>query len=132
MPNGKIDRVALLALESNGSKSERTYTPPRTRKEKVLADIWSQVLGLPRVGIDDNFFELGGDSIQSMQIVARANQAGLHLTPRQLFQFQTLSRLSAVAIPREALVSEQGMVTGDVPLTPIQQWFFEQNCRDVN
>ena len=56
------------------------------------------MLGLPRAGSasDDNFFALGGDSILSIQVVARADQAGLRLTPRQLFQHQTVAELAAV------------------------------------
>ena len=51
-------------------------------------------MGVERVGVGDNFFELGGDSILSIQVVARAKQAGLHLTPRQVFQHQTIAELA--------------------------------------
>src|SRR5262249_40984725 len=92
----------------------------------------------PRVGRLDNFFELGGDSILSLQIIARAKQAGLVLTPRQLFQYQTPAELAEIAMREAAqaeaglimLPPEQGPVTGDVPLTPVQHWFFEQNFVD--
>jgi aryl carrier-like protein len=57
----------------------------------------AQVLGLEQVGIDDNFFELGGDSLLSIQVISKANQAGLRLTPKQLFQHQTIAQLAAVA-----------------------------------
>jgi non-ribosomal peptide synthase protein (TIGR01720 family) len=79
------------------------------------------------VGIDDNFFELGGDSIISLQVIARANQAGLHLTPKQLFKHQNIAELAAVAITKKSPLAEQGLVTGQACLTPIQKWFFEQN-----
>ena len=62
--------------------------------EQALADIWAAGAARERVGIHDNFFELGGDSILSIQIVARARQAGLQLTPRQLFQHQTIAALA--------------------------------------
>jgi non-ribosomal peptide synthase protein (TIGR01720 family) len=78
------------------------------------------------VGVDDNFFELGGDSILSIQVVARARQEGLHLTPQQLFQYQTVAELAAVAETTTDVEAEQGAVRGEVPLTPIQRWFFEQ------
>ncbi|HSG40806.1 MAG TPA: condensation domain-containing protein, partial [Thermoanaerobaculia bacterium] len=71
-----------------------------------------------------------GDSILSMQIVSRANQEGLRLTPRQMFQHQTIAELSAVAGAAEAVRAEQGTVTGTVPLTPIQRWFFERELPD--
>jgi aryl carrier-like protein len=95
-----------------------------------LAKIWSQVLGVKQVGIYDNFFTLGGDSILSIQIIARANQAGLRLTPKQLFQFPTIAELSTVADTTPAIEAEQGLVSGSAPLTPIQRWFFEQEVID--
>ncbi|MBI5301746.1 MAG: amino acid adenylation domain-containing protein [Chloroflexi bacterium] len=126
-PNGKVDRRALPAPDQSHLASE--FTAPRTRTEEILADIWTQVLGVARVGVHDNFFELGGDSILSIQVVARANHAGLSLTPKQLFQNPTVAQLAQVAgASRATLVrAEQGIVTGKVLLTPIQRWFFEQN-----
>jgi non-ribosomal peptide synthase protein (TIGR01720 family) len=88
------------------------------------------VLRLERVGIHDNFFELGGDSILSIQVIARANQAGLRLTSKQLFQQQTVAELAAVACITPAIQAEQGLVIGSVPFTPIQHWFFEQAIPD--
>jgi non-ribosomal peptide synthase protein (TIGR01720 family) len=82
------------------------------------------------VGIDDNFFELGGDSILSIQVISQANRAGLRLTPKQLFQHQTIAQLATVADTTGTQQSEQGLIIGDVPLTPIQHWFFEQNLSD--
>nr|QEO74169.1 condensation domain-containing protein [uncultured bacterium] len=123
-PNGKLDRAALPAPEGR-PELEASFVAPRTPAEETLAGIWCEVLGLEQVGIHDNFFELGGDSILSIQIVARANAAGLGLTPRLLFQHQTVAGLAAVAGTRAEVVAEQGPVVGEVPLTPIQRWFFE-------
>ncbi|NOX37607.1 MAG: amino acid adenylation domain-containing protein, partial [Calditrichaeota bacterium] len=75
----------------------------------------------------DNFFELGGDSILSIQVIARANQAGIRITPRDIFQHPTIEGLAAVAGSGPVIQAEQGLVTGEVPLTPIQHWFFELN-----
>jgi amino acid adenylation domain-containing protein/non-ribosomal peptide synthase protein (TIGR01720 family) len=122
-PNGKLDRNALPAPDHLQSDGDRVFTPPRNEVEKMLAQIWSDVLGLERVGVHDNFFDLGGDSILSIQIVARANQAGLKLTPRQLFQHQTVAELATVV--GSVVAVEQGLVSGQVPLTPIQARFFE-------
>ncbi|QKG84716.1 amino acid adenylation domain-containing protein [Kroppenstedtia pulmonis] len=124
-PNGKVDRQALPIPDEK--MWEEGHVEPRTEKERVLADIWETVLGSSPVGVHDNFFERGGDSILSIQIVARANQAGLRLTPRQLFEHQTIAELAQAAGEGEQVKAEQGMVTGDVPLTPIQTWFFEQH-----
>ena len=126
MPNGKVDIKALPAPETVRSELEIIFVPPCTRIEKLLAKIWAEVLGSDRIGIHDNFFELGGDSILSIQIVAKANQAGLQLTPKQLFERQTIAELTAVLGTTRTIEAEQGLVTGTVPLTPIQHWFFGQ------
>ncbi|MBV9926801.1 MAG: amino acid adenylation domain-containing protein [Acidobacteria bacterium] len=130
--NGKVDRRSLPAPDAARPELESSYEPPRNRAEEVLAQVWSEVLGLSQVGVGDNFFELGGDSILSIQVIARANRAGLHLTPKQLFQHQTIAELAAVARAGTAVHAEQGIVTGEVPLTPIQHWFFEWNLPDPN
>ncbi|MDJ0530626.1 MAG: condensation domain-containing protein, partial [Microcystis sp. M53600_WE12] len=76
---------------------------------------------------NDNFFELGGDSILAIQIIAQANQAGLQITPKQLFSHQTIAQLATVAERVSVNQTTQDLVIGHVPLTPIQKWFFEQN-----
>jgi non-ribosomal peptide synthase protein (TIGR01720 family) len=126
-PVGKVDRRALPAPDQTRPELESAYVAPRTREEESLADIWAQVLGVEQVGVHDNFFELGGDSILSIQVTARANQAGLQLSARQLFQHPTVARLAAVAGRGAVVQAEQGVVEGPVPLTPIQRWFFEQD-----
>jgi non-ribosomal peptide synthase protein (TIGR01720 family) len=103
---------------------------PRTPTEEKLAAIWAEVLKVERVGVHDNFFELGGDSILSFQVIAKAKRAGLQLRPKQIFEYQRLAELAAVAERIASHVPDQGLVTGDVPLTPIQHWFFEQNFVD--
>ncbi|WGV24586.1 non-ribosomal peptide synthetase [Halotia branconii] len=126
-PNGKVDRRVLPAPKTSRSDFDTNLILPRTKTEKILANIWADVLRLKQVGINDNFFELGGDSILTIQVVARANQAGLQLTPKQLFHHQTIAELSTVVDTTLPVQAEQGLVTGSLPLTPIQQWFFEQN-----
>mgnify|MGYP000963431175 CR=1 FL=1 len=125
-PSGKIDRRALPAPDQERPELESAYVGPRTPAEATLTAIWAQVLGVQQVGVRDNFFELGGDSILSIQIIARANQAGLRLTPRQFFQQPTIEGLAAVAGQGPVIQAEQGPVTGPVPLTPIQRHFFRQ------
>ena len=111
------------------------YAAPATRAEQILAGIWEQLLGVERIGTDDNFFALGGDSIISLQMIARATKAGLRLSSKQVFQHQTIAELAAMAgdataatpAPRHPLVD-----AGVVPLTPIQEWFFEQDAVHVD
>ncbi|WP_423194302.1 amino acid adenylation domain-containing protein [Cupriavidus sp. H18C2] len=119
-PNGKLDRRALPAPAFDNAQA---FVAPEGDAETALAAIWAEVLGLPRVGRADNFFELGGDSILSLQIVARARAAGWLLTPRQLFERQTLAELAAVATRASAAVDDAAP-TGAVPLLPIQADFF--------
>jgi non-ribosomal peptide synthase protein (TIGR01720 family) len=128
--SGKVDRRALPSPEGDRPDLAEAYVEPRTPVEQQLAAIWAQVLGIERVGVHDDFFGLGGDSILSMQVVSRAHQAGLQLTPRDVFQYQTVAKLAAVAGTAAAPQVEQGVVTGPVPLTPIQHWFFAQQLSD--
>ncbi|AHH97300.1 non-ribosomal peptide synthetase [Kutzneria albida] len=122
--NGKLDRRALPVPEW---ESAAGFVAPRTEAERVLAEIWAEVLGVSRVGVEDNFFELGGDSILSIQVVSRARQAGLNLTPRDLFAHQTVADLAVNATKAAMTTAEQGAVTGAVPLTPVQHWFLDPN-----
>jgi amino acid adenylation domain-containing protein/non-ribosomal peptide synthase protein (TIGR01720 family) len=125
-PNGKVDRKALPAPDKILPELEETFVKPQTTVEKQLAAIWAEVLGLESIGIKNNFFELGGDSILSLQIVSKANQAGLNLTPKQMFQYQTISQLVTVIGTTRKIQAEQGVLTGALELIPIQHWFFEQ------
>jgi fengycin family lipopeptide synthetase B len=126
---GKADRQALPPPTWERVE-ETAFAPPATPQEEILASIWRGALNVERIGIHDNFFDLGGDSILSMQIVARANQAGLRLTPRQIFQYQTIAELAAVVDSAPQIQAEQGLVSGPAPLLPIQRWFFEQNLAE--
>jgi amino acid adenylation domain-containing protein/non-ribosomal peptide synthase protein (TIGR01720 family) len=128
--NGKVDRQALPEPSTVNSALNDKIVPPRTPVEAELVRIWADVLRLEQVSIHDNFFELGGDSILSIQAIARANRAGLTLVPRQLFEHPTIAELAIVTGTSPAVDAEQGLVTGNVPLTPIQHWFFEQELQE--
>ena len=128
--NGKVDRKALPAPE--GRPDVGAYAAPESPAEELLAGIWSEVLKLERVGRNDNFFELGGDSIQALKVIARAGQSGLGLTIRDIFDHQDVAALALAAEACAVAPSEQGLVTGPVPLTPIQHWFFEHQATNVD
>jgi non-ribosomal peptide synthase protein (TIGR01720 family)/FkbM family methyltransferase len=131
LPNGKVDRASLPAPDRVQLPSRAVYTAPSTVVEETLTGIWKQVLGLEQIGIHDNFFELGGDSILSIQIIARAHQAGLKLSPKLIFRHQTIAELSQVAVSSAASTTAwQGLATGEIPLTPIQHSFFEQDVAE--
>ncbi len=95
-PNGKLDREALPAPGEGAGKKANSYIAPRDEIEVILAEVWAQVLRRERIGVHDNFFALGGDSILSLQIIARAKRRGLQLTPKQLFEQQTIAELAAI------------------------------------
>jgi len=125
-PNGKLDRKALPTPDGEISR-EHEYVAPRTAIEQILTNIWQELLLKEKVSIHDNFFEIGGDSILSIQIVSRAKNSGLQITPKQIFQNQTIAELAKVANTTVSVESKQGIVTGVASLTPIQHWFFAQN-----
>ncbi|WP_460015955.1 phosphopantetheine-binding protein, partial [Mycobacterium avium] len=91
-PNGKLDTRALPAPEYAGG----AYRAPSTPTEEIIAGIYTQVLGLHRVGVDDSFFDLGGDSLSAMRVIAAVN-AGLdaRLSVRVLFEAPTIAQLAA-------------------------------------
>ena len=128
--NGKLDRKALP--KPDASVLQDSYVAPRSELEQQIAAIWAEVLKLDRVGVTDNFFELGGDSIISIQVVSRARQAGIHFTPKALFQHQTVQDLASVATRMEGSGPQidQAPVVGETRLLPIQQAFFEQSIAE--
>ncbi|MBB5393235.1 non-ribosomal peptide synthase protein (TIGR01720 family)/amino acid adenylation domain-containing protein, partial [Herbaspirillum sp. SJZ130] len=125
--HGKIDRKALPAVQIS---QDNDYSAPQGEIELALAAIWQEVLGLPQVGRQDNFFALGGDSILSLQIIARLRKSGWKLTPRQMFDRQTIAQLAEVAQaidqalpPGAAPVAVSGpdislLASADLPVLP--------------
>ena len=98
LPNGKIDRRALPAPEAVRPDLPHAFVAPRTPVERSLAGVWSDLLGLPQVGIHDNFFDLGGHSLLTTQLISRVRELfQVELPLRQVFQHPTIAAL-AVAI----------------------------------
>ncbi|MFD2201721.1 non-ribosomal peptide synthetase [Shivajiella indica] len=91
--SGKINRKELPDPESLLELA--THVAPRNEIEKILAEIWQNVLHLSQVGIHDNFFDLGGASMQSLQIVAKANMFGIKINVEHLFEYQTIAELAS-------------------------------------
>jgi len=100
-PNGKVDRKALRAPDIENLPLNAAFAP-RTPEEQLLAEIWSQVLGVKQVGIRDNFFELGGHSLLATQLIAKVREAfQVELPLRSLFQSPTVESLAeAIAIAK--------------------------------
>jgi len=129
-PNGKLDRRSLPYYHPSRLELTQSYLAPRNPTEEKLAKIWREVLRLERVGVNDNYFELGGDSITAIQIIARCNRVGLWLTPKHVFEHPTIAGLASAISDDVRVDVEQSIVAGPVPLTPIQNWFFEQQAHD--
>ena len=123
--SGKVDRRALPVPDVR--VEQKAYVAPRSGAERVLAGIWAELLGAGQVGAEDNFFELGGDSILSIQVVSRARQAGLALSSKDMFVYQSIAELAAAGVLGRAAAPAAGApeVAGPAPLAPIQRWFVQ-------
>ena len=142
---GKVDRAALPALGGERPELEGGFVAPRTETEHALAEIWKAVLGIERVGVNDSFFELGGDSILSLLVASRAARAGIRFEPIEIFSRPTIAELASLVAAAGVAAADAGEVAApasaaaapavspalppaaavSVPLTPIQEWFFE-------
>ncbi len=116
---GKLDRAALPEPEFTGAE----YRAPRSDAERVLAEVYADVLDTSRVGVDDDFFTSGGDSIRSLQVVARARTRGVEVSTRQIFEHRTVARLARLveergSEERATLAELPGGGTGWAPLPP--------------
>jgi amino acid adenylation domain-containing protein len=95
-PNGKVDRKALPEIEIDRPDPGAAVIEPRSSVEEQVARIWSELLGIPRVGIHDNFFDLGGHSLLVIQLISRLHQRfGVELPVRTLFDSPTVAQLAA-------------------------------------
>jgi amino acid adenylation domain-containing protein len=139
--SGKVDRRSLPVPDAQRGEVETSFVSPRTGTERLLAAIWEDLLQVGGIGVHDDFFQLGGDSILAVQVTARANRAGLHLLPIQIFRHPTIAWIAAHATQEEvapgvepspavpertwkaavAQLAATGRVVSVVPLSPIQQ-----------
>ncbi len=135
-PNGKVDRRALPDPEAPAGDAG-AYVAPRDREEEILAGLWSEVLGVPRVGAHDDFFELGGHSLLATQLVSRVRQAfGREVALAALFERPTVAGLAGLLRPEDqpaAVWLQAPRIvaaprTGELPLSFAQErlWFLDQ------
>ena len=123
--NGKVDRLALSQYESE-FYDNADYVEPRDEQERILVNVWQEVLGVDKVGIEDDFFCIGGDSIKAIQIISRLQKYGLKLEVKDLLQKTKIRKLKGCIKVKEKENLSQDTITGEVNITPIQKWFFEQ------
>ncbi|HEX3130157.1 MAG TPA: amino acid adenylation domain-containing protein [Thermoanaerobaculia bacterium] len=130
-PNGKVDRKALARIEPERTQ-DAAFMAPRSATEEKLAEIWRDLLGAERIGVEDSFFDLGGHSLLGTRVVSRVRDAfGIDLPLRVLFEAPTLGALAARIEPgegAEAPAIVPGPRTDDLPLSFAQErlWFLEQ------
>jgi amino acid adenylation domain-containing protein/non-ribosomal peptide synthase protein (TIGR01720 family) len=124
--SGKVD-YRSLPKPATVVAPARAHTLPSTDIEHLLAGIWRDLLGAGQVGVHDNFFEIGGDSILSLQMVARAADAGLPLSTREVFERPTIAELSRTARWDEPMKKPDSV--GVAPLSPSQGWFVAQELK---
>src|SRR5205085_2561700 len=134
--NGKVDRAALPEPDAQRTELIDSYVAPRTELEEQLADIWSNVLGVERVGIHDDFFELGGHSLLATQLVSAVREdLEIELPLRCVFDSPTVAGLAehiAASLPEEDETKAPAIVTVErdhsLPVSFAQQrmWFLNQ------
>jgi amino acid adenylation domain-containing protein len=112
-PNKKVDRGALLAYDFSRTEEVESFVEPRTPAEEIVANIWAQVLGIERVGVNDNFFLLGGHSLLATQVIARIRGVFRVDVPlRVIFQHPTVAGLVSCF--------DESRKAGEfLPLTPV-------------
>ncbi|MGW0696806.1 amino acid adenylation domain-containing protein [Streptomyces sp. NPDC002738] len=111
-PSGKLDAKALPAPDYGALSSGRL---PRNSREELLCRLYAEVLGLGSTTVDDDFLALGGDSITAIQLLIRAREAGLRLTPRDVFRHRTVAALAEVAVD----LAESHTAVGRAPLVEL-------------
>ncbi|MCK4259321.1 MAG: amino acid adenylation domain-containing protein [Halanaerobiales bacterium] len=127
-PNEKINRKALPEPQIEQSSIDK-YEAPRNEMEERLTQIFCEILGIEDVGINDTFFDLGGDSIKAMILMSKIKEAGLHADITEFFSDPTIKGISK-NVQEVDSISHKEVIEGEVPLMPIQQWFFERNFTD--
>ncbi len=125
-PNGKIDRRALPEPQPPEDTAPTAPPAPSTPAEEALTLAWQRLLKVPRVQPQDDFFALGGDSITAIQVAAALRKHGWKLDIKDLFLYPNVRDLGGHLKPIDRVIP-QGPVSGDVPLTPIQHWFFREH-----
>ncbi|WP_434756702.1 amino acid adenylation domain-containing protein [Paenibacillus amylolyticus] len=128
--NGKIDRKALPSPQERVDQAAE-YMAPQSPVEQVIISAWEAVLGVQRISRSDHFFELGGDSIKCIQVASRLLQSGYKVEMKHFFVYPTVAELSE-HVTSVSTQYDQGEVTGEVMLTPVQHWFFDQDMVDAH
>ncbi|MFL1674601.1 amino acid adenylation domain-containing protein [Paenibacillus dendritiformis] len=127
--NGKVDRKTLIDIAVQTKlNTEQELETAKNNEELELCKIWIEVFGLEQISVSDDFFALGGDSIKAIQICSKARQINLNVSITDVYNNLTIRKLAAAIKGKTCKIEvSQKEVIGEVELTPIQHWFFEQN-----
>ena len=131
--SGKVDRKALPSPKG-GIGSDTEYEAPQTDEEKVLAKVYTEILGIESVGVRDDFFHLGGDSIKAIRIVSKLREEGYELSIQDLMRHSVIESVGKKLKKRkkDEMMHEQGEVVGEIPFTPIQTMYLESALPNPN
>ena len=127
--NGKVDKRALPEPKVASNLNE--YEAPRNIIEEKIIKVWSEVLGIEKLGINDNFFNMGGDSIKAIQVCSRLSNENITVSIKDVFQYPVIRELSENIILEENHIPQEN-VQGEVELTAIQRWFFHNDFIEKN
>lgn len=120
--NGKLDYRRLPEPVIDIESLEGEFIEPGTDTERLIAEVWSEVLGLEQIGVNNNFFEMGGDSIKSILVVSRLKQKGIQLTPQIIFKYSTISELADFIAAEQEKTELPGY--NDVPCSENKEFSF--------
>ena len=130
LPNGKLDRNSLPEIDISAIQNE--FVAPQTPTQEIIAKIWSEVLGIARIGIHDNFLELGGHSLLASLVISRLREAlSLEISIASLFAAPTIATFSeqiGTAVQNLLPTLEPVSRNIELPLSLTQQrfWFLDQ------
>jgi amino acid adenylation domain-containing protein/non-ribosomal peptide synthase protein (TIGR01720 family) len=115
----------------NINRISKSYEEPRNEIEKIMVQVWCEVLNRDRVNITDKFLEIGGDSIKAIQLSSRLNKRGLKLKTNNILIHQTIEQISKFVTAKN-MEQDNSLIEGEIQLTPIQQWFFSKDMNNKN
>ena len=123
--NGKINRKGLP--EPNLADQQSPYIPPTTTTERLLCEIWQEILDVERVGITDDFFQIGGHSILVMRLVTALRNRGVHISPQSAYKSPTVSEMAdRILVANTSITDDRSPVIGEAPLLINQRWFIQR------
>lgn len=128
--NGKLDTQALPHPDAAQRSNDNQYIAPQNELQAQICQIWQKLINLSSVSIHDDFFRIGGDSILAIQLTSQLRQSGFNCNVKTVFDYRTPAKISSylqdtqVDASCPAIKSEQGLLTGEFDLLPVQQWFF--------